>query len=90
VNQIDPSERTTTSLGLLSRLPSNESAITVIEPSCSVRVTRRLPCSQVTRRPCGSTVLPLELAAGERKTPTVPVGSSQRSIRSLGMSLQTR
>ena len=62
MNQTEPSERTTTSLGLLSRLPSNESASTVIEPSCSVRVTRRLPCSQVTSRPCGSTVWPLRVA----------------------------
>ena len=35
VNQIEPSARSTTSLGLLSRLPSTRSASTVTEPSCS-------------------------------------------------------
>ena len=38
VNQIEPSDFTTTSLGELSRLPSKLSASTVIEPSYSVRV----------------------------------------------------
>jgi hypothetical protein len=42
--------RRTTSFGELSRLPSNRSRMTVIEPSYSVRVTRRLSCSQVTSR----------------------------------------
>src|SRR5215831_16523219 len=34
--------------------------MTVIEPSSSVRVTRRPPCSQVIRRPSRSIVLPFE------------------------------
>src|SRR5205814_1763773 len=41
-------------------------------------------------RPWRSRVLPLELLDGLRKTLTVPVSSSQRSIRSLGMSLHTK
>jgi hypothetical protein len=48
---MDPSDLTTTSFGELSGLPSNRSRITVRLPSCSVRVTRRVPCSQVTSRP---------------------------------------
>ena len=65
-------------------------AITVTDPSCSVRVTLRGPCSQLSSRPSRSTVFPLVYADGERKTPTAPVVSSQRSIRSFGMSLHTR
>src|SRR5262249_42094066 len=53
VNQIEPSDLTTTSLGELSGLPSNLSRITVMVPSYSVRTTRRPPCSQVTRLPGG-------------------------------------
>jgi len=48
-------------------LPSKESISTVIEPSYSVRVTRRPPCSQVTSRPCRSRVLPLAKFDGLRK-----------------------
>ena len=59
VNQTDPSDFTTTSFGEFSRLPANPSASTVMPPSYSVRVTRRVPCSQVTSRPCRSRVLPL-------------------------------
>jgi hypothetical protein len=33
-------------------------ASTVTVPSCSVRVTRRLPCSQTSNRPCRSRVIP--------------------------------
>src|SRR2546423_1423554 len=51
VNQIESSDLTTTSLGELSGLPSNLSMTTVMLPSYSVRVTRRVSCSQVTRRP---------------------------------------
>ena len=50
MNQIEPSDFTTTSFGELRRLPSNGSISTVMLPSYSVRVTRR-PCSQVTSRP---------------------------------------
>src|SRR5712691_4536924 len=61
------------SFGELSGLPSKRSAITVIEPSCSVRVTRRESCSQVSRRPWRSRVLPLALFEGLRNTLTAPV-----------------
>ena len=58
VNQIEPSLRTTTSLGLFSRLPSTRSTSVVTEPSCSVRETRRPPCSHETIRPWASSVWP--------------------------------
>src|SRR5215213_9915846 len=58
-------------------------------PSNSVRLTRRPPCSQLRSLPWRSTVLPLVWPAGWRKTPTVPLDSSQRSWRSFGISLQT-
>jgi len=45
-------------------------------PSYSVRVTRRLSCSQLTSRPWRSRVLPLALFDGWRKTLTVPASSS--------------
>src|ERR1700704_5227630 len=76
VNQIEPSDLQTMSFGELSGLPSKRSAITVIEPSCSVRVTRRESCSQVSRRPWRSRVLPLALFEGLRNTLTAPVSSS--------------
>src|SRR5262245_50406393 len=60
VNQIVPSDFTTTSLGLLNVLPSNEST-SVTTPSNSVRVTRRVVCSQLTSFPLPSRVLPLVL-----------------------------
>ena len=46
-------------------------------PSCSVRVTRRVRCSQVTSRPCRSRVLPLLLFDGSRYGVTSPVTSLQ-------------
>src|SRR5438445_18110 len=81
VNHTDPSDLTTTSLGELRGLCSKRLQITVIEPSCSVRVTRR---------PWRSRVLPLALFEGLRKTLTSPVSSSHLRIRSLGMSLHNR
>src|SRR5579872_3482494 len=90
VNQIEPSDFTTTSFGELSRLPSKRSQITVMEPSYSVRVTRRVRCSQVTSRPCRSRVLPLPLFDGLRKIPTAPDSSSHFSILLFGISLQIR
>ena len=54
---------------------------TVIEPSYSVRMTRRPPCSQVTRRPWRSRVLPLAKFDGLRKTLTAPVSSSHLRMR---------
>ncbi len=90
VNQTEPSDFTTTSLGELSRLPSKRSASTVIEPSYSVRTTRRPPCSQVTSRPWRSRVLPLAKLEGLRKALTAPVSSSHFRMRLLGMSLHRR
>ena len=43
-----------------------------MDPSCSVRVTRRLPCSQVTSRPWPSSVLPLEKPDGLPEQTDVP------------------
>ena len=65
VNQIEPSDFTTTSFGEFSFLPCQLSASTVIEPSISVWVTRR-PCSQVTSLPRRSRVLPLAQFEGLR------------------------
>ena len=90
MNQIEPSDFTTTSFGELSGLPSNLSATVVMVPSYSVREIRRPPCSHVTSRPWRSRVLPLEKFDGFRKMLAVPVSSSQRIIRLFGMSLQTR
>src|ERR1700726_4144823 len=88
VNQMESSDFTTTSLGELSGLPPNLSISTVMPPSYSVRVTRRLSCSQVTSRPCRSRVLPLALLEGLRNTLTAPVSSSHFRIRLFGISLQ--
>ena len=90
VNQIEPSDFTTTSLGELSRLPSKLSASTVMEPSYSVRTTLRPPCRQVTSRPWRSRVLPLAKFEGLRKMLTAPVSSSHLRMRLLGMSLHSR
>src|SRR5215467_331118 len=90
VNQIEPSDLTTMSFGELSGFPSNLSISTVTVPSYSVRVTRRVSCSQVTRRPWRSRVLPFALFDGLRKTLTAPVSSSHRKIRLFGMSLHSR
>src|SRR6266571_4897551 len=90
VNQIESSDLTTMSFGELSGLPSNLSISTVTVPSYSVRVTRRLSCSQVTSRPWRSRVLPLALFEGLRKMLTSPVSSSHLRIRLLGMSLHNR
>src|SRR5665213_4386900 len=62
-NTVDNQGRLVTCEHLARRVTRTEidGSITVIEPSISVRVTRRARCSQVTRRPWLSTVLPLEL-----------------------------
>src|SRR5258708_26090050 len=78
------------SLGELKRLPSYLSAITVTEPSCSYRTTRRARCSHESWRPSKSNVLPFELFDGFLNTVTRSSSSIQRSCRLLGMSLQTR
>src|SRR5258707_759391 len=89
VNQTEPSDLTTTSFGELSGLPSNRLHKVVMVPSCSVRLIWRPPCSQVTRRPWRSRVLPLALPDGLRKTLTAPVSSSHLRMRLLGMSLHS-
>ena len=61
----------------------------VIEPSSSVRVTRRPLCSQVIRRPSRSMVLPFEFIEGWRKTLVWPSSSTYRMMRLLGMSLNS-
>src|SRR3954447_21845689 len=58
VNQTVPSDFTTTSLGELNFLPSNEPTSTTTDPSSSVRDTRLESCSHVTSRPSRSIVLP--------------------------------
>src|SRR5882762_7661613 len=90
VNHTDPSDLTTTSFGELSGLCSKRLQITVTVPSYSVRVTRRVRCSQVTSRPWRSRVLPLALLDGLRNGATWPVSSSQRYMQSPGTSLQIR
>ena len=90
VNQIEPSRAQTMSLGELSRLPSKRSASTVMLPSYSVRVTRRVRCSQLTRRPCMSRAWPLAWLDGQRSTLVCPEHSSQRRMRLFGMSLTSR
>src|SRR5687768_9357895 len=87
---MDPSDLQTTSFGEFKGLPRKPSASTVTLPSYSVRVTRRASCSQETRRPWRSRVLPLVLFDGLRKTLTAPVSSSHFMTRLLGMSLQSR
>src|ERR687884_763813 len=89
-NQTESSDFTTISFGEFSGLPSNLSISTVMVPSYSVRVTRRLSCSQVTSRPWRSRVLPLALFEGLRNTLTAPVSSSHRMMRLFGMSLHSR
>ena len=90
LNQIEPSDFTTTSFGPVSRVPWNEAARTVTVPSCSVRVSVRLPSSQLISRPCRSRVLPSGWPAGWRRVAVAPVISSHRSSASLGMSENSR
>ena len=61
LNQIDPSDLTTTSLGAVRRFPSKLSGeeSTVVVPSYSVRVSRCASISHVIRWPWRSRVLPL-------------------------------
>jgi hypothetical protein len=56
---MESSDLTMTSLGELSGLPSNLSISTVIVPSYSVRVTRRIFGSQAMSRPWRSRASPL-------------------------------
>jgi hypothetical protein len=59
----------------------------VIEPSNSVRVTRRVLCSQVMRRPTRSIVLPFAFIDGARNTLRWLSSSDRRMMRLFGMSL---
>ena len=90
LNQTVSSDFTTTSLGEFRRLPSKLSAITVIEPSYSVRITRRPPCSQLISRPWRSRVLPLAKPEGWRKVLTWPLDASHFRMRLFGISLHSR
>ncbi len=90
VNQMLPSLAQTMSLGEFSRLPSKRSASTVIAPSYSVRVMRRVRCSQASSRPCRSRASPLAWFDGARNTLVAPEQSSQRRTRLFGMSLNSR
>ena len=86
LNQMEPSDFTTTSFGPVSRVPSKWLASTVMVPSSSVRVRVRLPSSQLMRRPWRSRVLPSMLPQGLRSVTVWPVISSQRSSASFGIS----
>ena len=90
MNHTEPSECETTSLGAFSLKFLNESAITLIVPSCSVLVTRLVRCSQVISLPWVSRVFPLELFDGIRYSLTLFVSSDHRKIRLLGISLKSR
>ena len=89
VNQVVPSDFTATSFGELNFLPSWRSTTVWRVPSFSRMLTRRPLCSQVTKRPWRSTVLPLALRLGFRNvlSPSLAV---QRLSSSAGMSLKTR
>ena len=89
VNQIEPSDFTTTSFGEFSVLPSKLSASTVIAPSYSVRVTRRPSCSQVTQPALAIARVAVGVVRGLRKTLTAPVSSSHFRMRLFGMSLHS-
>src|ERR1700687_5133068 len=78
------------SLGELKRLSSYLSVMTVPEPSCSYRTTRRARCSHESWRPSKSKVLPFELFDGLRNTVTRSSSSIHRTRQLLGMSLKTR
>ncbi|MNF96732.1 hypothetical protein D3C84_795290 [compost metagenome] len=95
MNQTEPSRLHTMSLGEFSGLPSKLSASTVIVPLCSVRVMRRpsldvVEPSHTSNRPWRSRHMPLEKLEFSRYTDRLPVISSQRTIRLLGMSLTSR
>ena len=72
---MQPSDLTTTSFGRLSRRPWKLLATTVMLPSSSCRVTRRVSCSQATSRPCRSRVSPLARLVGSWNSDTPPPGT---------------
>src|SRR5580700_8618536 len=73
-----PSGCATRSFGEFKDLPSKESAITVIVPSCSQRTTRRKKSSVDSWRPWKSKQLPLLLFDGFRKVVTRRLSHSNR------------
>ena len=90
VNHSAPSLAQTMSLGEFNRLPLKVSASTVTLPSYSVRVTRRVRCSQASSRPWRSRARPLAKFDGARNTLVALVHSSQRRMRLFGMSDKSR
>ena len=79
------------SLGAFRRLPSKLSASTLILPSRSVRVMRRVTeCSPLSSRPWRSRVLPLAWLAPLRWVLKPPSFSLYFMMRLLGMSLSSR
>src|SRR6516225_9342373 len=86
---MQPSDLTTTSLGRLSWRPWKLLATTVMLPSSSCLVTRRVSCSQATSRPCRSRVRPLARLVGSNSNDT-PLPGSYFMRRLLWMSLNTR
>jgi len=90
VNHTVPSLFTTTSFGEFRARPPQESTSTSISP---VAVESRLiragsaiePCSQITRRPSRSSVMPLAALAGSRTTVTRPLARSRRLIATVGL-----
>lgn len=83
LNQIDPSDLQTTSLGELSGLPSWRSATVETVPSYSVRETR----SHVSSRPCRSRVLPFAKLDGFRHC---LLGGERSSVTRLAVSPPSR
>src|ERR1700733_4695213 len=90
VNQTVSSDLTITPFGELSCLPLNLSASVVIVPSYSVRVTRRVPCSQETKRPWRSRVLPLVKLDGWRNKSVRPAAAWDALSRAFVRSLKIR
>src|SRR5260370_39601276 len=86
---MQPSDLTTTSFGRLSWRPWKLLATTVVLPSSSRRVTRRLSCSQAISRPCRSRVRPLARLVGPRNSDT-PLPGSYFIRRLLWTSLDRR
>src|SRR6266571_5077767 len=77
-----PSERQTTSFGLLNRLPCQRSAMVVTVPAASIRVIHRWSApSHMMRRPCRSSVQPWPSPVCSRTTVTALSAGSQRNSR---------
>jgi hypothetical protein len=89
VKMIEPSEATITSLGLFSSLSPQWVARVSRSPSPAFasRTTELVTCSQTIRSPSLSSVIPLHLLLGSRRTVT-PSSGCQRRRLSPGMSLK--